>query len=90
MLEAAAEGRKRYIAWHEPDADRGDDRTLDELIAGGDTSDLVAAARAGQGADPHLGHDRHAEGREPQAAAVARPGRRAARADPAARRASAR
>ena len=43
----------------------------------------LAAARAGQGADPHLGHDRDAEGREPQAAAVARPGRRAAGADPA-------
>ena len=42
-----------------------------------------AAARAGQGADPHVGHDRHAEGREPQAAAVARPGRRAAGEDPA-------
>ena len=42
-----------------------------------------AAARPGQGAHPHLGDDGHAEGREPQAAAVARPRRGAARADPA-------
>ena len=41
------------------------------------------AGRAGQGADPDLGHDRQAQGREPAPAAVARPGRRAARADPA-------
>ena len=40
---------------------------------------------ARQGDPPHLGHDGHAEGREPHAAAVARPRGRAARADPAAR-----
>src|SRR5918999_4687393 len=33
VLEAAGEGRKRYIAWHEPEGDRAD-TTLDELIAG--------------------------------------------------------
>src|SRR5215208_1412006 len=40
VLEAATAGRKRFIAWHEPDGDRGSDRTLDELIAGGDPSVL--------------------------------------------------
>ncbi|HZB24300.1 MAG TPA: AMP-binding protein, partial [Gaiellaceae bacterium] len=39
VLEAAAEGRKRYIAWHEPDAARSD-KTLDELVEHGDMSDL--------------------------------------------------
>jgi acyl-CoA synthetase (AMP-forming)/AMP-acid ligase II len=41
VLEAATEGRKRFIAWHEPEADGRVDRTLDELIAGGDPSDLA-------------------------------------------------
>jgi acyl-CoA synthetase (AMP-forming)/AMP-acid ligase II len=39
VLEAASAGRRRYIAWHEPDSDRTD-KTLDELIEGGDSSDL--------------------------------------------------
>src|SRR5215207_4245661 len=39
VLEGASAGRKRYIAWHEPDAERSD-KALDELIEGGDTSDL--------------------------------------------------
>src|SRR5215216_5080442 len=39
VLERASAGRKRYIAWHEPDAERSD-KALDELIEGGDTSDL--------------------------------------------------
>ena len=40
--------RKRFIAWHEPDADRGDDRTLDELVARGDTSDLAPPPEQGK------------------------------------------
>ncbi len=40
VLGEASKGRKRFIAWHEPDTDRGADRTLDELIASGDPSDL--------------------------------------------------
>jgi acyl-CoA synthetase (AMP-forming)/AMP-acid ligase II len=40
ILEAASAGRKRYVAWHEPEGERADE-TLDELIAGGDTSDLA-------------------------------------------------
>ena len=47
VLEAAAEGRKRYIAWHEPDAERSD-RTLDELIEGGDSSDLKPPPEQGK------------------------------------------
>jgi acyl-CoA synthetase (AMP-forming)/AMP-acid ligase II len=39
VLEAASKGRKRYVAWHEPGSELGD-KTLDELIAGGDVSDL--------------------------------------------------
>ena len=48
VLEAATAGRKRFIAWHEPDGDRGDDRTLDELIEGGDTSDLAPPPAQGK------------------------------------------
>jgi fatty-acyl-CoA synthase len=48
VLEEASKGRKRFIAWHEPDTDRGDDRTLDELIAGADTSDLAPPPEQGK------------------------------------------
>jgi acyl-CoA synthetase (AMP-forming)/AMP-acid ligase II len=40
VLEEASAGRKRFVAWHEPDTERGEDRTLDDLVAGGDVSDL--------------------------------------------------
>ena len=39
VLEAASAGRKRYVAWHEPEGERSD-RTLDELMEAGDVSDL--------------------------------------------------
>jgi acyl-CoA synthetase (AMP-forming)/AMP-acid ligase II len=48
VLEAATEGRKRFIAWHEPEADGRVDRTLDELIAGGDVSDLAPPPEQGK------------------------------------------
>lgn len=48
VLEEASKGRKRFIAWHEPDTDRGDDRTLDELIAGADRSDLSPPPEQGK------------------------------------------
>jgi acyl-CoA synthetase (AMP-forming)/AMP-acid ligase II len=48
VLEEASEGRRRFIAWHEPDTDRGADRTLDELIEGGDTSDLQPPPEQGK------------------------------------------
>ncbi len=47
VLEAAAEGRKRYVAWHEPGGERSDG-TLDELIRDGDTSDLAPPAEQGK------------------------------------------
>jgi acyl-CoA synthetase (AMP-forming)/AMP-acid ligase II len=47
VLEAASAGRKRYIAWHEPDSERSD-TTLDELMQGGDTSDLSPPPEQGK------------------------------------------
>src|SRR5829696_724528 len=47
VLDAAAEGRKRFIAWHEPEGERSD-RTLDELIQGGDASDLAPPLEQGK------------------------------------------
>jgi acyl-CoA synthetase (AMP-forming)/AMP-acid ligase II len=47
VLEAAAQGRRRYIAWHEPEGERSD-TTLDELIAGGDVSDLKPPPEQGK------------------------------------------
>jgi fatty-acyl-CoA synthase len=47
VLDDASRGRKRFIAWHEPDTERTD-RTLDELIAGGDTSDLAPPPAQGK------------------------------------------
>src|SRR5215218_424337 len=47
VLAAAAKGRKRYVAWHEPGSERSD-KTLDELIAGGDTSDLKPPPEQGK------------------------------------------
>jgi acyl-CoA synthetase (AMP-forming)/AMP-acid ligase II len=48
VLEAATDGRKRFIAWHEPESDGREDRTLDELIAGGDVSDLAPPPEQGK------------------------------------------
>jgi acyl-CoA synthetase (AMP-forming)/AMP-acid ligase II len=47
VLAAAAKGRKRYVAWHEPDSERSDP-TLDELMAGGDISDLKPPPEQGK------------------------------------------
>ena len=48
VLAEATQERKRFIAWHEPGADRGEDRTLDDLIAGGDVSDLAPPPEQGK------------------------------------------
>jgi acyl-CoA synthetase (AMP-forming)/AMP-acid ligase II len=48
VLGDATQGRRRFIAWHEPDTDRGDDQTLDDLIAGGDVSDLAPPPEQGK------------------------------------------
>ena len=47
VLEEASQGRKRFVAWHEPDTDRTD-RTIDELIQGGDVSDLAPPPEQGK------------------------------------------
>jgi fatty-acyl-CoA synthase len=48
VLEAASKGRKRFIAWHDPDEERPD-RTIEDLIAGaGDTSDLSPPPEQGK------------------------------------------
>ena len=48
VLAAASEGRKRFVAWHEPDEARPD-RTLEDLIAGTrDTSDLSPPPEQGK------------------------------------------
>ena len=82
VLDEASKGRKRFIAWHEPDTER-DGPHARRADRGRRPVRPRAAEGAGQGADPDLRHDRHAEGREPQAAAVARSRRRAAGAHPA-------
>ena len=66
-------GRRRLAA--RPDA-RGADRVRRHRVA-------RAARRARPRSHPDLGHDRHAEGRRPQAARRTQPGDRAAVADPA-------
>ena len=47
VLEAAGKGRRRYVAWHEHAGERAD-ATLEELIAGGDTSDLAPPPEQGR------------------------------------------
>jgi len=47
VLEEASQGRKRFVAWHEPDTGR-EDRTIDDLIAGGDVSDLAPPPEQGK------------------------------------------
>ena len=60
--------------------------TLERLIASGDDADLQAAARQAALRDPHLGHDRHAEGRPALQPRRALHDRLAARQDPLPRR----
>ena len=47
VLAAAAEGRRRYIAWHEPGSGRGD-ATIDELVDRGDRSDHAPPPEQGK------------------------------------------
>ena len=46
LLAEAGRRRKRFVAWH--DSENTDDPTLDELIANGDDSDVVAPSREGR------------------------------------------
>jgi acyl-CoA synthetase (AMP-forming)/AMP-acid ligase II len=47
VLEGASEGRKRFVAWHEPETERSD-KTLDELVERGDISDLAPPPEQGK------------------------------------------
>ena len=47
VLEEAAEGRLRVVAWHEPDGDRAV-RTLDDIVLDGDRSDLKPPSSRGK------------------------------------------
>jgi acyl-CoA synthetase (AMP-forming)/AMP-acid ligase II len=40
LVHDAGEGRRRYIGWHDPDDGEARDPRLEDLIEGGDTSDL--------------------------------------------------
>ena len=47
VVEAAAAGRRRYLAWHEPGRERSEP-TLDAVIAGGDPSSLSPPPEQGK------------------------------------------
>ena len=47
VLEAAAEGRRRYVAWHEAGSGRGD-ATIDELVERGDRTDHTPPPEQGK------------------------------------------
>ncbi len=47
VLAAAAEGRRRYVAWDEPGSGRGDP-TIDELVERGDRSDHAPPTEQGK------------------------------------------
>ncbi len=48
VLADAAKDRRRYVAWYEPEAERGGVPTLDEVVEGGDRSDLAPPAQRGK------------------------------------------
>ena len=81
LLEEAGRRRKRFVAWH--DSDSCDDPTLDELIAAGDRSDVVAPAREGRAVILTSGTTGTPEGCLTGKPAVARPGGLAAVQDSA-------
>jgi fatty-acyl-CoA synthase len=41
LIKDAGKRRKRYIAWHDPDDGKSKDPRIEDLIAGGDTTDLA-------------------------------------------------
>src|SRR4051794_36387515 len=48
LIHDASRRRKRYIAWHDADDGKPDDPRLDDLIEGGDTSDVAAPSERGK------------------------------------------
>ena len=80
LLEEAGHRRKRFVAWHdEPTCDGSHARRAD---VGRRPEPGGAADPRGPRGDPHLGHDRHAEGRVARQPGVDRPGGRVPVEDP--------
>jgi acyl-CoA synthetase (AMP-forming)/AMP-acid ligase II len=48
LIHDASRRRKRFIAWHEPDDGKPDDPRLEDLIDGGDTSNVDAPSERGK------------------------------------------
>jgi fatty-acyl-CoA synthase len=48
VLKDAGTRRKRYIAWHDPEDGKSRDRSLEDLIAGGDIAPLSAPSEQGR------------------------------------------
>ncbi len=48
LLEEGGRQRKRFVAWHWDEGERPDDETLEDLIAAGDGSPVVAPERKGR------------------------------------------
>ena len=48
LIHDASRRRKRYIAWHDPDDGKPKDPRIEDLIAGGDTRDVVPPAERGK------------------------------------------
>ena len=48
LIHDASRRRKRYIAWHEAEDGKPDDPRLDDLIDGGDTSDVAPPSERGK------------------------------------------
>jgi acyl-CoA synthetase (AMP-forming)/AMP-acid ligase II len=48
LIHDASRRRKRYIAWHDADDGKPDDPRLDDLIEGGDTSDVSPPSERGK------------------------------------------
>ena len=88
-VAGAAAGRRRYVAWSDSDAPNAPNApnapTLESLIARGDGADRVPPATQGRIVILTSGTTGNPEGRQPQGAQDARPGRLAAVEDPAAR-----
>jgi acyl-CoA synthetase (AMP-forming)/AMP-acid ligase II len=48
LIADAGHRRKRYIAWHEPEAGKSRDKRIEDLIEGGDTADVVPPSARGK------------------------------------------
>jgi fatty-acyl-CoA synthase len=48
LIEDAGKGRKRFIAWSEPDAPKTRDKTVEDLIEKGDRADVVPPSERGR------------------------------------------